>query len=300
MHSSRRQSDRLKTIAYFLRVANESQRILLIYWQRPAPLEHFLQPPPDGLDWRVPDWMKINFWKNPIIRGTDQSSRAVERKHLVVVDGRIQDTNGGGAYYNEHRAEGEPPMREVLGGVWRKLFVPSDAVQRRLDEQTKKLGLTPGKYVAVHARLKYQQEFGRRPTTKRIQNAINCIVSMQPNTPIFLASDSASALEIGIEYGVQKSLNVVARLDEPPPLHLDKGANFLAGPREKVTHLANENPEDYYDVFVDLFLLAQSSCVGFDVGGYGRWGSMLSTNPKCNIDHLKNTCPLPTTPGTKE
>jgi hypothetical protein len=50
-------ADRLKPLPFMLRVAYESQRILLIRWTRPALLEEFLVPPKDGFDWRVPQRM---------------------------------------------------------------------------------------------------------------------------------------------------------------------------------------------------------------------------------------------------
>lgn len=44
-------------LPFFLYVASKLQRILLIWWEKPAPLEEFLLPPPDGLDWRVPSYI---------------------------------------------------------------------------------------------------------------------------------------------------------------------------------------------------------------------------------------------------
>ena len=50
-------SDRLKPLPLLVQLAAASGRILLIHWQRPAPLEEFLQPT-SLLDWRVPSWMQ--------------------------------------------------------------------------------------------------------------------------------------------------------------------------------------------------------------------------------------------------
>jgi hypothetical protein len=50
-------ADRLKPIPWALRVAYQTNRILLIRWTRPVKLEEFLVPPKGGMDWRVPEWM---------------------------------------------------------------------------------------------------------------------------------------------------------------------------------------------------------------------------------------------------
>jgi hypothetical protein len=50
-------ADRLKSFVFLLRIAHESQRIFLIYWNMPARLTRFLVPPKGGIDWRVPMFM---------------------------------------------------------------------------------------------------------------------------------------------------------------------------------------------------------------------------------------------------
>jgi hypothetical protein len=52
-------SDRLKPIAFALRTAYYTRRILLIHWDKPSLLEEFLVPPKGGLDWRMPEWMSV-------------------------------------------------------------------------------------------------------------------------------------------------------------------------------------------------------------------------------------------------
>jgi hypothetical protein len=50
-------ADRLKSFVFLLRIAHESQRIFLIYWNMPTRLDEFLVPPKGGIDWRVPTFM---------------------------------------------------------------------------------------------------------------------------------------------------------------------------------------------------------------------------------------------------
>ena len=46
-------SDRLQDMPYNLMLANQTDRVLLVRWEKPAPLESFLVPPPGGIDWRM-------------------------------------------------------------------------------------------------------------------------------------------------------------------------------------------------------------------------------------------------------
>ena len=50
-------SDRLQDMPYNIMLANQTQRILLIKWEKPAALEHYLVPPTDGIDWTISDDM---------------------------------------------------------------------------------------------------------------------------------------------------------------------------------------------------------------------------------------------------
>ena len=50
-------SDRLQDMPYNLMLANQTNRVLLVKWERPTKLEHYLVPQPDGINWTVPDDM---------------------------------------------------------------------------------------------------------------------------------------------------------------------------------------------------------------------------------------------------
>jgi hypothetical protein len=46
-------SDRLQDMPYNLMLANQTNRVLLVRWEKPARLEHYLVPPRDGIDWTL-------------------------------------------------------------------------------------------------------------------------------------------------------------------------------------------------------------------------------------------------------
>ena len=281
-------SDRLKPLPYALLLASQSRRLLLIDWERPAPLTEFLVP--NGLDWTPPDWMDFHWTKRTDIWNLDRSDHVFDDTQRIV-DMRVQDTQGGLSYYRQFR-----PVEEfawTYRETWKVLFRPSPAVQERIDGQLAKLGLERGRYVAAHSRLLYKKQVGPNEAKQRVENAVQCAAQLQASSselPVFVASDSKVALEAAVAFGAKEHRQVVARLDEPEPLHLDKGADYLAPKMVDVAKTQSQIAADYYDVFVDLYLLAESRCVAYDVGGYGRWGSMLSHEPSCTIDHLTNKC----------
>ena len=51
-------SDRLQDMPYNMMLANRTNRVLLVRWEKPASLEHYLIPPIDGpIDWTIQDEM---------------------------------------------------------------------------------------------------------------------------------------------------------------------------------------------------------------------------------------------------
>ncbi|KAG7363154.1 hypothetical protein IV203_026514 [Nitzschia inconspicua] len=48
-----------------------------------------------------------------------------------------------------------------------------------------------------------------------------------------------------------------------------------------------EEPSGFYGIFVDLFLMSYSTCVVYGAGGFGRFGSLVSFNPKCGMPFTK-------------
>ena len=57
---------------------------------------------------------------------------------------------------------------------------------------------------------------------------------------------------------------------------------------EDPPHLNFATPDDindFYIIFVDLFIMSYSKCVVYGSGGFGRMGSLVSYNPYCGISY---------------
>lgn len=271
-------ADRLKPLPTLLRLAYEHRRLLLIRWTRPATLESFLVPPVGGVDWRVPEWMI------DILEEESNGRRFVPSKiilkyaatNLTLMRTRYQSTTAGSDLYNsridQHK---EQDFNQVFAKVWSVFFRPSVEVEQRIQSELTRMDLIPGNYVAAHLRALYAIE--DRPMHQIQQwthNAINCASELRPGSPIFFASDSANASLIATAYSKSKNARLETHVPNPnPPLHLDREKDWQ-----------NRQPSDFYDTFVDLYLLSLAGCVTFNKGGYGHWGLLIGGNLDCKIN----------------
>ena len=70
-------SDRLQDMPYNMMLANKTNRVLLVRWEKPSQLEHYLIPPEDGIDWTIQDEM-YEYLKNEgnwNLRGKEEDGR---------------------------------------------------------------------------------------------------------------------------------------------------------------------------------------------------------------------------------
>jgi hypothetical protein len=112
---------------------------------------------------------------------------------------------------------------------------------------------------------------------------MNCASQLRPGGPFLVASDLIDALEEAHIYGREKNVTVATPVYNHQPLHIG---------------LHNESdtsvtPADFYSVFVDIYLLAQSRCVALGVGGYGFWAQILGYDQNCwmrHSGHRPQTC----------
>jgi hypothetical protein len=285
-------ADRLMSIPLMVKVAAQSQRILLIKWGRPAELEEFLLPPINGLDWRVPDWLADRVEKAGE-RATMQDilMEMAPWSNLTVLRTRFQSDDHGSDFYNSRLRKTdanvwEPSFRKVFRDCWNVIFTPAPPVANIVETFLEHNGLIPGVYVASHLRALYAvKERDPRYLDLWTHNAINCASGLSEGGPMFFASDSKNATRAAMLYGDHQHTLVISRIGDREPLHLDKAQDWQ-----------KRTPSEYYDTFVDLYLLAMAKCVTFGIGGFGRWASYMSFNSTCAIRHQAFTgtheCPF--------
>ncbi|CAB9506246.1 expressed unknown protein [Seminavis robusta] len=268
-------TDRLRPILPMLRAAHQSKRILLIYWERPFPLEEFLLPPEGGLDWRVPEYMIPQIKQNG--PSTHFASYHNKRNPKPILNTLYQSWNYGWLWYNEQLEDDEPSALEMFKQVWTQhLFQMSPPVQQLYEKVFDSLQLQPGQFATAHIRALYGLE--KRPhveTIALVRNAMNCASNLRPGGPFLVASDLLDALHEAEKYGYEKNVTVVAPNYQKEPLHIG-----LHNESDK-----SVTPTDFYSVFVDIYLLAQSRCVAVGPGGFGHWAQIMGYDHKCWIRH---------------
>lgn len=275
-------ADRLKPLPTLLRLAYEHRRLLLIRWTRPATLESYLVPPEGGVDWRVPDWLADVLEDDSNGRRFVPSAIILKyaATNLTLMRTRYQSTTAGSDLYNSRIGpHNELAFNHVFAKVWSMFFRPSYPVEKRIQEELTRMQLIPGNYVAAHLRALYAIEERAVGQIQRwTHNAINCASELRPGSPIFFASDSANASQLAWAYSQSKGARLETHVPNPnPPLHLDRDKEW-----------ESRKPSDYYDTFVDLYLLSLAGCVTFNRGGYGHWGLLIGGNLECSINQGTN------------
>jgi hypothetical protein len=113
----------------------------------------------------------------------------------------------------------------------------------------------------------------RRTTTTTTASEFAVVNATMP-LPIVFLSDSTAAMQHVALYASQaaKLGFTIVTLDTlasavSEPLHLDKASSVTAA--------------DYYNVFVDIMIMANAKCVVHGPGGFGRLGALLSYDPMC-------------------
>lgn len=271
-------SDRLKPIPLVLLLAMRSKRLLYIRWTRPCPLEEFLVPPTLGYNWTMPEWlaelMDNDETMKSSVRGGNKAIINDVDKNIPLLRARLQTFDGGSIYFDEQFNNTGISYETIYHDLFRILFQPAPPVQQLIDEQLTSVGLTPGEYATAH----YRAFYGKRmPDDAKIQstaiNAVECASELRPGGPIYFASDSTFAIQAIKQYAIENSRPVVI-IENDEPLHLDKANSTKAA--------------DYYSVFVDLYLLGMGTCGSVGMGGFGRYGLLLSYNASCWNRHSYN------------
>ena len=194
------------------------------------------------------------------------------KENDTLVRTRYQSVTGGSELYDRKLQEGEFAFNDIYHDVWRIFFTPSKPVAQIIQTEMDRMELVPGEYAAAHMRALYGRVHSRttEEATDWTQNACNCASQLRPGGPILFASDHTMSTTIALEYGKEKHTKIVSRNHDKLPLHLDKVDNWNS-----------IDPSEFYDVFVDLYLMGMSKCLTFNRGGFGHWALLIGYNSSC-------------------
>ncbi|KAG7340961.1 hypothetical protein IV203_030572 [Nitzschia inconspicua] len=323
-------ADRIKPLPVFLAAAAKSHRILLIRWQRPAPLQEFLVP--TELNWTSPKWLEDAIFHRRSLRNNltlDTFSSGTKMMRLLdpdhqqtfVLEGKIQDANGGEGLYNElvlreaakndtelshginrpnqqpyfdFRSDSVARYNPIYHDVFHSVFQPSPPVATIIHQTLQAMNLTPGNYISAHFRagleVKRGPKFKKDPTylAEAGVRAVNCSSLLQPGWPIYFATDSRVSLQAVRDYARRRHhQRSIVTFEQPLDVDGTPPPNLHI---EKAEDWQTRPPSDFYPTFVDFLVMGSGRCMAYGGGGFGKFAGMLSYNSSCIIDHSrKNT-----------
>jgi len=293
-------ADRLANLPTYILLAHKMNRVLLLQWASPFPLEEFLTP--HGINWTVPEWLQISnnlghtslSWNNKVVSHSEETVLLAEGLQLAFEIGRANyDTQ-----ILQHHNDSIYTYDRIYHDLFHSVFKLVPAIQSIVDHSMKQLSLTQGNYTSIHLRARHPNsnlpsdntldksgglEFSgetKQRLVGMIQHAVNCAANLSPGLPIFFASDSHHAVnyvlkEVATKPGIPQ---LVGLAQNKEPLHFDT-------PEYK-----SKKPSDFYPTFVDFLLLGMSRCTAYGTGGYGRLAVRLSYNSSCKANHHKVHC----------
>jgi hypothetical protein len=185
--------DRLGQLPTDLYIANQTQRLLLIKWIKPQPLESFLVPPPvgRGLDWTFPNgvsgWGTDCNGLNACAKQVRNQPKLMRRDENVTIPfdtfltEQIHDLNHGPLKDTKavtmtilHVYQENDPMDQRLrnlgetdmiygtpsyGAIFHKFFQPHPNIQKQISQLQNQLNLVPGHYDVVHCRVRHPKAY---------------------------------------------------------------------------------------------------------------------------------------------
>jgi len=223
-------SDRLKPLPMIVWEAYQSQRVLLIWWDKPKPLEEWLVPPNDdnvdGVDWTVPLFLKeeLKREKPKKVVNWNNAKQLLRGGHgYIAIAYCIQSPDAGEALYiNEqillhgnHSAGSNTignSYQDVFHHLFRRFFTPSPRLANLIQTKMSNHNLIPGRYSAVHLRAMYGRRDHReyQEIVDLAVLGVNCASNLYPGVPIFFASDTSFAVDSAHAYGRLHNLPIVS------------------------------------------------------------------------------------------
>jgi len=275
-------SDRLKHLPYFLLLAYKTKRVLLIKWQTEMQLEDFLVPPFGGIDWRYSPELNFDERQNFHWRVPPKDDSLLEFWNYADQEERNLNVYANIDLYGKFKTSyfiTDKKPNGVFSEIMSILFEPSEAIAQGVMKQMNDLGLKPKQYLSVQFRGSYGgMRSSEEEQSSRINNALNCVVKIGGNgtTPkIFFTADDRKY----VTYATNKSI----MLDNNEKLEI------VTTNHEDVHSGKADTVESMNPIFIDLWLMKNSKCAAYGIGGYGLFGARLA-GEECSINYRYNKC----------
>jgi hypothetical protein len=288
-------SDRLTALPLLVWLAHKYNRLLFISWTRPMGLEEFLEPS-TILDWRLPPseelYSHIYSKETPsMLLFNEDQAELYTKVSEPVVRTHLQTAKGDGSDILKKLSGGLLMYDQIYHDLWYAMFQPVPRLAAKISAELQVLGLIPGQYAAAHVRHYYPPlDLDAKVVHKRNVRALKCASQSNPGVLILFATDyhkaMSSARNISLVVKKEAGIDIVTMNKDKKLLHFDQ--------RDAQGVQRQRPPEDYDDVFLDLYMLGQARCVSKGRGGYGRFGMRLSSGAAyCGSDHATSHPKIP-------
>ena len=287
-------ADRLKSLPYYVTLAEKTNRMLFIKWEK-FNLEDFMQPPKDGFDWRLPENITISpdiDYDGSLIDLMNNETHELHEKQYIFLSTHMEHKHEIEFDYNIHEIEA---LHRVILNYF---FEPVAALRQQIKVVMDSLGLVPQEYVAAHYRSN-DHLFNEGENVSliddkieyEIHNAIQCAVEKGDNKsyPVYFTSSHSK----NVKYVLRDSPFAA---DRNPPVKVlgNVGKRIHSeypGSPGKNYDYEEHAPTELYPIFIDLWLMAYSKCVAFGSLGFGRLGARLGGG-WCYANHQLHSCPV--------
>jgi hypothetical protein len=263
-------SDRLTPIPFLVWTAYRTKRILFIHWNRPFPLEEFLEPA-SILDWRLPREFSSHLHSEVPTIINEQNAYATAMTSSCVVRSKLQ-MPGEDTFRKKLKLDYE----NVFHDLWREMFRPVPRLlQAKIDAQLAAHGLKADNYAATHVRAVHAYRLNSNEIVGVTYRALRCTTELMPGAPILVASNSKEVYDVARNISLQFTDLTIVTLKENHFIHFDYDLQW-----------ESRKPKEYDSAFQDLYMLGSAKCTSYGVGGYGKFGSRMTTGAStCGFDY---------------
>ena len=304
--------DRLNSLLRWMMVAHQSRRVLLYKWYT-VDLETFLVP--NEINWTAPlvhpllDESKVTvsatqWWKQFRQSKQDHEPKVVTGQRPPINEKEYQQL------LSEVGDSNHDPTT-VFSQIFHQFFRPSDALQQMIEAEQRSLQLVPGRYVAVHCRVRHPGKFGlwvqipgkvngtvadesglpwsgtnRDSALSSASRALQCVNQLAvENEPIFLYSDSEDLIH-HVQNDTLLHSRTSGNLAENAMIQKVKDQRSVVSRsmQRPVIHIdrhKSNDPSGYFDSFLDLYLAASARCISTGIGNFAYLAAKISGNTKC-------------------
>ena len=287
--------DRFRLIGFMLRVAAAFERVLLVDWQSPMPINVFFAP--KTIDWRLNESERLQTTGLRV-------HRWLGHLHAPLPSDRYLRVTGNAPYESQFPGSSDffaPPFSTA----WNFLFEPSEQLQQAVHARRTAL-FGSKRYIGLHIRMGDRApgtafdpitvpRRDTRLTHDEAAHIVQCVKAEHAGQPVFLATDNA-ALKSAVQHPTASSLAGASLASTGASIFKDVFVQGCTACMVNPVFLHEFPNASVEDIFVELLLLARSSCFYFLPSNFANLVRAIRGVQACSIVSKKRCASLGSSP----